>query len=115
MDSFATAGERLCGRHFEKEMRAGAQHYKPGQMSARLIGDEEAIFVFVSWINHMGHAVCMPVIRKPEGEWETLGVYREAAQKAVYPPRNLDDDYSIPENTVRFLKEAEESWQRNAN
>lgn len=114
-DAYTTAGEKLVSRHLEKEMRAGVEHYKPGQLSAKLIGDEEAIFVFLSWVNQMGHVVCMPVVRRPDCEWEPMGVYREAGPAVIWGPKKLDDDYTIPEKTLRFLREAEESWQLNAS
>lgn len=113
--TFDTAGERLLSRRLEKEMRAGVQHYKPGQLNAHLMGDEEAIFVFLSWVDAMGHAVAMPVVRKPDGEWETMGVYRKAGQEVVYNALKLEEGYELPAATVEFLKKAEESWQPSGN
>lgn len=109
---YHTRGEALVGR----KLKGDGQHFTPGQMSARYITDEEAIFAFLTFVNKMGHAVCMLVCRKPGREWEpaTEG-YREAGHTVLYPERKFPEGFKLPEKTVGFLNEAERSWQLPGN
>lgn len=106
--NFKTAGEAFVGR----ELKGDGRHFTPGQMSAKYVCDEEALFAFLTWVNSMGHVVAMLVCKKKDGDWEpALGTYREAGQGVVYPEKKLADDYELKDGTKRFLNEAEASWR----
>lgn len=110
---YKSRGEAFACRELESEVVAGVEHYKPGQMAASYITEEEALFAFLTWVNKRGHVVAMLVARAPDHEWEPVfRSYREAGQAMVYAEQKLPEDYELPEGTVRFLREAEASWQR---
>lgn len=106
-DELNTVGERLVGRPLETEYRHGTKHYVSGQHHAEIVGDEEALFAALSYVNTTGMAIVILCMRQSEQEWEPTQVARRGMLCTDWGPCPIPDDFSLSKKMIDALEEAE--------
>lgn len=89
-----TAGEALVRRELKREVRAGVDHFVPGQQGCFIEGG----IAYITYVDVMGHAVSTPFECADGPEcgwrgWKPVGVAQRAGQYTVEPVRPLPDGW----------------------
>ena len=99
MTELTTIGEQLVERKPERDpaRRFHDEPGRPGQHRARRLdkfGAEDYAVAALSYVNPVGHAVLMIVVRVDD-RWEPVGFANSAGHYAVCGPRPLPQDCEL--------------------
>jgi hypothetical protein len=117
MADLGAESERLAGRTLEREMRAGIEHFKPGQHHATVEATEVENFGYpespvgdvgrITYVDNGGHlCVVLAWRRKGSSEWRPTWVSR-TGMFLHEAPRVAPDGFVLSEKMLAALEEAD--------
>ncbi len=124
--AFETVGEQLAGRVLEREVRAGVEHYAPGQWHTTLhiggkdfFSGESLDIGRITYVDQMGRLCVVLTMRKPSltGAWRATWVSR-AGLTFKSEPREIRtaDEFPLTEKMLAALDAAQPSpWPSAAS
>lgn len=99
--SFETAGERLCG-HALKPRDDGK--YVPGQVRAEVIANDLLVTLKLTFVNNDGWAVCHPVRKWANGDFEPFPMFRVANQSVISRPTPIGRKFSFTDEQLEAME-----------